>query len=64
MLSVAEIYISYGKKEILDYYHHYRKPSGKAPAIHPGAEPPFLSRWRGGGMELAFDKQKEYTAVL
>ena len=23
MLSVAEIYISYGKKEILDYYHHY-----------------------------------------
>ncbi len=22
-LSVAEIYISYGKKEILDYYHHY-----------------------------------------
>ena len=23
MLSVAEIYISYGKKEILDYYQHY-----------------------------------------
>jgi len=23
MLSVAEIYIRYGKKEILDYYHHY-----------------------------------------
>ena len=22
-LSVAEIYTRYGKKEILDYYHHY-----------------------------------------
>jgi hypothetical protein len=41
----------------------YRKPSGKAPVIHPGDEPPFLSRRRGGGgMELAFEKQKSYTA--
>jgi hypothetical protein len=40
----------------------YRKPSGKAPVIHLGDEPPFLSRRRGGRMELEFEKQKEYTA--
>ncbi len=42
----------------------YRKPSGKAPVIHPGDEPPFLSGQREGGMELAFEKQEEYTAVV
>jgi hypothetical protein len=42
----------------------YRKPSGKAPVIHPGDKLPFLSRRRGGGMKLAFEKQKEYTAVV
>jgi hypothetical protein len=44
--------------------YSYRKPSGKAPVIHPGDEPPFLSRRRGGGMKLAFEKQQEYTAVV
>jgi len=42
----------------------YRKASGKAPVIHPGDEPPFLSRRRGGGVELAFTRQQEYTAVV
>jgi hypothetical protein len=42
----------------------YRKASGKAPVIHPGDEAPFLSRRRGGEIELAFVKQKEYTAVV
>ena len=42
----------------------YRKASGKAPVIHPGDEPPVLSRWRGGEIELAFVKQKEYTAAV
>jgi len=39
----------------------YRKPSGKAPVIHPGDEPPFLSRRRGGKALLDIASDVIYT---